>query len=118
MEPASILSEVPTTKSTTRNRLPESTGDNKYTEKMVPGYTGQPQYNLHLIHIAIFREITLHTHSFIIFATQGHLISFGLQRWPTIGNPVISMKNVENFIYLEELLNMHSKHDKAYKKVW
>lgn len=40
LEPASILSEVPTTKSTTRNRLPESTGDNKYTEKMVPGYTG------------------------------------------------------------------------------
>lgn len=77
LEPASILSEVPTIKSTTRNRLPESTGDNKYTEKMVPGYTGQPQYmyHKHLKHIAIFREITLHANLFNIFACQGILIS-------------------------------------------
>lgn len=93
MEPASILSEVPTTKSTTRNRLPESTGDNKYTEKMVPGYTGQPQYHLHLIHIAIFREITLHTHLFILFASQGILISLACKDTQSpIGNPVISTK--------------------------
>lgn len=45
-----------------------------------------------------------------------------LQRWPTIGNPVISTKDVENFIYrviftkdvenfiyLDEILNMPSK---------
>lgn len=93
MEPASILSEVPTTKSTTRNRLPESTGDNKYTEKMVPGYTGQPQYHLHLIHIAIFREITLHAHLFILFASQGILISLACKDTQSpIGNPVISTK--------------------------
>ncbi|XP_064616386.1 ciliary microtubule inner protein 2B-like [Liolophura sinensis] len=30
----------PVVKETIMNRLPESTGDNKYTENMVPGYTG------------------------------------------------------------------------------
>lgn len=99
LEPASILSEVPTTKSTTRNRLPESTGDNKYTEKMVPGYTGQPQYMYHK-HLNTLRFQG--DNSSNQFITGNYLCTpkdsdlLGLQRWPTIGNPVISMKDVEN----------------------
>ncbi|KAJ8300411.1 hypothetical protein KUTeg_021930 [Tegillarca granosa] len=36
--PTTILTALP--RETLKNKLPASTGDNKYTEKMVPGYTG------------------------------------------------------------------------------
>ena len=38
---APTITGEPHAKPTISHRLPESTGDNKYTEKMVPGYTGE-----------------------------------------------------------------------------
>ncbi|KAK3087657.1 hypothetical protein FSP39_008834 [Pinctada imbricata] len=40
LQPASVLASAPEGLRTTKNVLPMATGDNKYTEKMIPGYTG------------------------------------------------------------------------------
>ena len=41
VHPSQAVTPGQTTQTVLRNQLPAATGDNKYTEEMVPGYTGK-----------------------------------------------------------------------------
>ena len=47
VHPSQAVTPGQTVQVTLRNQLPAATGDNKYTEEMVPGYTGKTLSTMH-----------------------------------------------------------------------